>query len=952
MRVSVEILTGSSSGKVYAFEDKASIKIGREPGSDVCLPPEEERAVSAKHARLTVLGGHVTIEDVGSTNGTFIDGERISGPVQLGQSQEVTLGKKGPRLRVSVGVPRTVLEMSGTIAEIVQTERAKAAEHSGSGPQTPEVGVNTGSSLQTRPPVGRTMVMQMIDSAMETRRQSDRLSRPTIFAQEIVRMAVKESGRRLKRTMLALLLLLVAAFGVVFYRIASVRSEVRLLRTDIETGLQKGWQGVESRLSQHQVDLESQRKLYETASQELRKDLDRALGAVERNDRQILALRADLEASRNRHSDLIRQREEAVLLQADATSAGFEPPDPALSARVQELDSAVRSEQQKQTDILAVLAEAATLTSGGSKAGTAVKSIGAQLLVADASAAQMESRLESLAKDLGVAAGEKAQRNSAVVSSGGAGDAEAILDAITRIEVASAPKPVAALVPASVAGTALVAQPATAQVQYSKPYLRANLKKRLAIGKFECLVAQNPWNLPPSDVGRQMRAQMTTLLNDTGVFSIVEREDLGEVLDEQQLGQTGTVTEQTGATSGKLLGAQAILVGKVTQIDQRIVAKKSSVNWGGLLNSVASIAGATMPGSDFASISSGLANDPNLGTLQTSSENQTSTFTIHIDFKVLDTETGEVLFTTQGHGVATSSSHARAVGTSLMNGGYVTAGTDSGADATRLALYDATVKIMEEMNQLPWRGRIMDHNGDRIIINGGSDAGLREGDTFQVLSRGKELIDQESGLARGHIQVPAGTVRIALVSGSNSEADVIDQTVAFKPGDDLLYLGVTRPLRAGEDSASADSEKAPVKYGLINSPTAYSGPGDSFATVKLTELEAGSPVRIKLALGDWAKVVLPSGAHAWMRKQNLSMKEEAPNEVKQITVSARKAVVRSVPSTRGKKVDALREGDVAAVADRLGRWYLVTSAKGTKGWLNEGDLRPTAPTEAIPARTS
>lgn len=246
----------------------------------------------------------------------------------------------------------------------------------------------------------------------------------------------------------------------------------------------------------------------------------------------------------------------------------------------------------------------------------------------------------------------------------------------------------------------------------------------------------------------------------------------------------------------------------------------------------------------------------------------------------------------------------------------------------------------------------MDHNGDRIIINGGNDAGMKVGDTFQVLSRGKELVDVESGLVRGHILTPAGTVRISSVSGSSSEADVVDQTAAFKPGDELQYLGIARPLRSGEDPAAVGDERAPVKYGLINSPTAYSGPGDSFAVVKLAELEAGSPVRIKLALGDWAKVVLPSGAHAWMKKQNLAIKEEAPNAIKQVTVSVRKASVRSVPSTRGKKVDALREGEVASVADRLGRWYLVTSANGTKGWLNEADLRPSAPQVASPLGTS
>ena len=52
------------------------ILLGRDPSCDVCLPLPQ---VSAQHARLTnQAGGNVLVEDLGSTNGTFVNGARIT----------------------------------------------------------------------------------------------------------------------------------------------------------------------------------------------------------------------------------------------------------------------------------------------------------------------------------------------------------------------------------------------------------------------------------------------------------------------------------------------------------------------------------------------------------------------------------------------------------------------------------------------------------------------------------------------------------------------------------------------------------------------------------------------------------------------------------------------------------------------------------------------------------
>ena len=55
--------------------------------------------VSRRHARITVSQGAAIIEDLGSTNGTHVNGERISAPTRLASGDEFALGSETLRLR-------------------------------------------------------------------------------------------------------------------------------------------------------------------------------------------------------------------------------------------------------------------------------------------------------------------------------------------------------------------------------------------------------------------------------------------------------------------------------------------------------------------------------------------------------------------------------------------------------------------------------------------------------------------------------------------------------------------------------------------------------------------------------------------------------------------------------------------------------------------------------------
>ena len=63
--------------------------LGREAGNDIII---NDPQVSRHHARLTLQGGAYVLEDLGSTNGTFVNGRRVAGQIALSAGDMIGLG--------------------------------------------------------------------------------------------------------------------------------------------------------------------------------------------------------------------------------------------------------------------------------------------------------------------------------------------------------------------------------------------------------------------------------------------------------------------------------------------------------------------------------------------------------------------------------------------------------------------------------------------------------------------------------------------------------------------------------------------------------------------------------------------------------------------------------------------------------------------------------------------
>jgi pSer/pThr/pTyr-binding forkhead associated (FHA) protein/V8-like Glu-specific endopeptidase len=95
MGVELRITKGARAGAKERFE-KSVISIGRHPMNDLRFDAAHDLDVSARHAELRVVDRSHVLRDLGSTNGTFVNGERLTGERELTDGDVILFGADGP----------------------------------------------------------------------------------------------------------------------------------------------------------------------------------------------------------------------------------------------------------------------------------------------------------------------------------------------------------------------------------------------------------------------------------------------------------------------------------------------------------------------------------------------------------------------------------------------------------------------------------------------------------------------------------------------------------------------------------------------------------------------------------------------------------------------------------------------------------------------------------------
>ncbi len=91
--------------------DQPGYVIGREAGNEIVI---EDPQVSRRHAQLTRQGNSYLIEDIGSTNGTYVNGKRVTAPTLLANGDMIGLADT---VIIAVQVPLSAGEEATVVSE-------------------------------------------------------------------------------------------------------------------------------------------------------------------------------------------------------------------------------------------------------------------------------------------------------------------------------------------------------------------------------------------------------------------------------------------------------------------------------------------------------------------------------------------------------------------------------------------------------------------------------------------------------------------------------------------------------------------------------------------------------------------------------------------------------------------------------------------------------------------
>lgn len=115
--------SGPTPGKVFPLEQQ-EMSLGRDLANDIAISDPE---VSRRHARFLLQEDNVIIEDLGSTNGTFLNGQRISSPQQLRAGDVITFGENIVVVFNRADYDPDATVISTGMDQTVQPEAPKAA---------------------------------------------------------------------------------------------------------------------------------------------------------------------------------------------------------------------------------------------------------------------------------------------------------------------------------------------------------------------------------------------------------------------------------------------------------------------------------------------------------------------------------------------------------------------------------------------------------------------------------------------------------------------------------------------------------------------------------------------------------------------------------------------------------------------------------------------------------
>ena len=232
---------------------------------------------------------------------------------------------------------------------------------------------------------------------------------------------------------------------------------------------------------------------------------------------------------------------------------------------------------------------------------------------------------------------------------------------------------------------------------------------------------------------------LITGLVQAGRFTVVERERLEAVLAEQQLTQSGRVDPATAARVGRLLGAELVVFGLVTQAAEQKIDKFAY---------------------DLVHVE------------------------VAVDVRAVNTTSGAVVISETARGIAEDKIITTASG-EIVSGPTNFDPLYLNATAQALEIAAQTVSTAA-----PLIGFVIQVRDRELVIDLGAGRGVKQGDRFIVFRRGDEFRHPVSGERIGWDKTVLAAIEIFATEETLSTGQivaVVDRGVAVTPGDLVIY---------------------------------------------------------------------------------------------------------------------------------------------------------------------
>ena len=278
-------------------------------------------------------------------------------------------------------------------------------------------------------------------------------------------------------------------------------------------------------------------------------------------------------------------------------------------------------------------------------------------------------------------------------------------------------------------------------------------KPRIAVLEFKNKVQGYGWSAYKA--GQAAQDMLVTELVKKGTFRVMEREQLDAILQEKNLTLSGDVDPKTAVKIGKIIGVEYLIAGAVTEMG---VADRN-------------------------------AHVPSLFGRMPSVNVRSQRLDAALDARAFSTSTGEIVWAeTAKQSTSDSSVYVYGAGGGVNDRGKLdrilrpvvvqladslsakklaTSGLGGAADASGVA------------------GKIAKADGGAIYVNVGAEAGIKEGDEFDVFRVAEQIKDPDTGEVLGANEVKVGRIKVIAVRGPRLSSAIALSGSGFKPGDVL-----------------------------------------------------------------------------------------------------------------------------------------------------------------------